>query len=278
LFARHQPSLALVTMEARLAPPAVNAALSAGCHVLAEKPACVRLADFEALARQAEQSKRSLVLALANRVDPAIVESRRIVQSGEIGKLYGVELEIVADQTRLTRPAYHKTWIAQQARAGGGHLIWLGIHWLDLAMHVCGSRIRDVAALTANVGRQPIDTEDSAVVAMRFDNGILGTLTSGYYLDRGYHSLLKIWGSGGWISLQKHTRKPPLEWYSGGRLQKYSGATEPSGYTPFVRAIVRACAGMDPWPLDTQDGLQVLKTVFAAYRSSESGKREPVYP
>jgi UDP-N-acetyl-2-amino-2-deoxyglucuronate dehydrogenase len=145
LFARHQPALALVTMEARLAPPAVNAALSAGCHVLAEKPACVRLADFEGLARQAEQSKRSLVLALANRVDPAVVECRRIVQSGEIGKLYGVELEIVADQTRLTSPAYHKTWVAQKARAGGGHLIWLGIHWLDLAMHVCGSRIRDVA-------------------------------------------------------------------------------------------------------------------------------------
>ena len=46
--------------------------------------------------------------------------------------------------------------------------------------------------MSANVGGQPIDTEDSAVVALRFDNGMLGTLTSGYYLDRGYHSLLKI--------------------------------------------------------------------------------------
>jgi predicted dehydrogenase len=72
-------------------------------------------------------------------------------------------------------------------------------------MYISGSRIRDVAALTANVGGQPIDTEDSAVVALRFDNGILGTLTSGYYLNRGYHSLLKIWGSGGWVALQKHT-------------------------------------------------------------------------
>ena len=276
LFAQHKPGLALVTMEARLAPPAIGAALSAGCHVLAEKPACVRMADFEGLVRQAEQAKRSLVLALANRVDPVIVETRRIVQSGEIGKLYGVDLQIVADQTRLTNPAYHKTWVAQKARAGGGHLIWLGIHWLDLAMYISGSRIRDVAALTANVGGQPIDTEDSAVVALRFDNGILGTLTSGYYLDRGYHSLLKIWGSGGWVALQKHTHKPPLEWYSSGRLHRYNGVTEPSGYTPFVRSVVRASAGMDPWPLNSQDGVYVLKTVFAAYRSAESGKREAV--
>jgi len=276
LFSRHKPAMALVTMEARLAPPAVRSALSAGCHVLAEKPACVKLADFEAMVRQGEQAKRSLVLALANRVDPVIVETRRIVQSGEIGKLYGVDLQIVADQTRLTNPAYHKTWVAQKARAGGGHLIWLGIHWLDLAMYVSGSRIRDVAALTANVGGQPIDTEDSAVVALRFDTGILGTLTSGYYLDRGYHSLLKFWGSGGWIALQKHTHKPPLEWYSGGRLHQYNGVTEPSGYTPFVRTIARASAGLDPWPLNAQDGLYVLKTVFAAYRSAESGRRESV--
>src|SRR5260221_1590735 len=123
---------------------------------------------------------------------PASASPRRIVQSGEIGKLYGVDLQIVADQTRLANPAYHKTWVAQKARAGGGHLIWLGIHWLDLAMYVSGSRIRDVAALTANVGGQPIDTEDSAVVALRFDNRILWALTSGYYLDRGYHSLLKF--------------------------------------------------------------------------------------
>jgi predicted dehydrogenase len=276
LFARHQPALALVTLEALLAPPAIRAALSAGCHVLAEKPACIRPADFEALVGQAGRARRVLVLALANRIDPAILEMRRLVQSGEIGKPYGLDLQIVADQTRLTSPAYHQTWIAQKARAGGGHLIWLGIHWLDLAMYVSGARIREVAGFTANVGGQPIDTEDSAVVALRFDNGVLGTLTSGYYLDRGYHSLLKIWGSAGWAALQKHTHKPPLEWYSRGRLHPYQGATEPSGYTPFVRLIARAAAGMDPWPLDAQDSLYALKTVFAAYRSAESGKREAV--
>ena len=36
---------------------------------------------------------------------------------------------------------------------------------------------------------------------MRFDNGTLGTLTSGYYLDRGYHEHIRVWGSGGWMEL-----------------------------------------------------------------------------
>ena len=42
-----KPRMALVTMEAVLASPAIDACLDAGCHVLAEKPSCVRAADFE---------------------------------------------------------------------------------------------------------------------------------------------------------------------------------------------------------------------------------------
>ncbi len=48
------------------------------------------------------------------------------------------------------------------------HLTWLGIHWLDLAMYVTGSRITHVAGFSGNVGGQPIDTEDSAAISLRF--------------------------------------------------------------------------------------------------------------
>src|SRR3712207_8124755 len=44
-----------------------------------------------------------------------------------------------------------------------------------------------LAGFTTVVGGQPIEVEDSATVALRFDSGALGTITSGYYLDRGYH-------------------------------------------------------------------------------------------
>ena len=48
LLAEHRPGMALVTMEARLAPPVIDAALEAGCHVFAEKPACIRTASATA--------------------------------------------------------------------------------------------------------------------------------------------------------------------------------------------------------------------------------------
>jgi len=96
---------------------------------------------------------------------------------------------MVADQTRLTRPGYGERWEASKARAGGGHLVWLGIHWLDLMMYITDSAITDVAGFTATVGEDAQgDVEDSATAALRFDNGTLGTITSGYYTDAGVSS------------------------------------------------------------------------------------------
>jgi predicted dehydrogenase len=278
LFRKEKPDLALVTMEAAIAPPVIRAALEAGCHVLAEKPACVRAADFDALAAVAKKNNRQLVLALANRVDPLVIESKRLMRSGLVGKVYGVEIHIIADQTRLTKPAYHKNWFAKKDRAGGGHLIWLGIHWLDLAMYLTNSRVRDVAGFIANAGGQPMDVEDSATAALRFDNGSLGTVTSGYYVDKGYHSQIKIWGSDGWLELRKHGATVPLEWYSNkeGKVRRYEGPLEPNGYEPFVRHIARVVAGLEQPVLDVEDCRRVLHTVFATYRAAETGQTQKV--
>ena len=277
MLAKEKPLLAAISMEGVTSPPVIDAALDAGCHVLAEKPACVRLEDFERLAAKARARNRYLVLALANRVDPVMIEARRLLRDGEIGKVYGVEVRFVADQTRLTQPAYHKSWRAQKARAAGGHLMWLGIHWLDLAAFVTGSPVQSVAAFTANVGGQPLDVEDSAAVAMRFANGTLGTLTSGYYLDKGYDSELKVWGANGWLLIQKH-RDVPLQWYSNGRMHRLDSTVKPSGdvYAGFLRGVARACLGLQPPPLTTDESVAALKTVFACYRAAESGRSERV--
>lgn len=280
LFAASSPTMALVSLEAHQAPPAIRAALNAGCHVLAEKPACVRVEDFRELAELADQKQRHLMLALANRLNPEIVAARALIETGKIGKVYGVEMHLVADQLRLTRPAYQQSWYASKERAGGGHLSWLGIHWLDLAMHLTQASIVELNAMIANVGGQPIDVEDSAVLACRFDNGSLGTFTSGYYLDSGYHSHIKIWGSLGWLEIQAHGDMA-LRWYSQSYktagVQGMQHTDQPKGYTPWVHACVRAAMGSEPAPMSTADSLRVLETVFAAYRAAASGCRQVLH-
>ncbi len=282
VLAEARPELAVVSLEAVNSPPVIDLALEAGCHVFAEKPACVRVADFEALVKKAEAGKRHLMLALANRITPSVRHARKLIADGVIGDLYGAEIHLVADQTRLKSETYHRSWFADRARAGGGHLVWLGLHWLDLSMHLTGREIAEVCGFTGNVGGQPIKVEDAAALALRYDNGALGTMTSAYYLDKGYHSHLRLWGSGGWLEyaewLGRDRTPQPLTWYSHAKghetdgVASYEGPLEPRGYTPWLRACVRAAAGLGEPPITGADGLRLLRTVFGAYEAAETGR------
>ena len=166
-----RPELVLVSLAADHAPEPIVAALEAGCNVIAEKPACVRAADFERAVRAAETKQRYLMLAFANRRLPPAMKARELIQSGMLGKLYGVDMYTIADQTRLKNPEYQRAWYASKSRAGGGHLMWLGIHYLDLIQYISGDRIRQVTGFARNVGGTPIDVEDAAVVALQFAGG-----------------------------------------------------------------------------------------------------------
>lgn len=275
-----KPAMALVTLEAAKAPPAIEAALDAGCHVLAEKPACVRAEDFEPLVRKAQSKHLEIMLALANRIHAPVAAARRLVAEGKLGRLYGAEIHLIADQTRLKSPAYRQTWFAHKDRAGGGHLIWLGIHWLDMVQMIMDSAVSEVAGFTAVVGGQPLDVEDAAALALKFDCGALGTMTSGYFLDRGYHSHLQIWGEDGWLRLAS-VEEQPLEWYSRQgtsqpKVERFEYDTGTRGYTPFVKACVQFAAGAGPAPVTSEESLRVLKTVFAAYEAAQTGRSQRV--
>ena len=280
LLAAEKPEMALVSMESRVAPRVIRQALEAGCHVFAEKPACLNAGEFSKLVKLADTKHLHLMLALANRTNPETQAARKLISGGKIGKVYGIELHIIADQTRLTSPAYHKRWYAQKARAGGGHLAWLGIHWLDLATYLTDTHVTHVTGFAENVGGQPLDVEDSAAVALRYANGTLGTLTSGYYLNRGYHTHVKIWGSKGWLHLNRYGGKPLTweSWKAGAPkgVQVWDGNTEPRGYTPFVQAAVRAAAGLAEPPVSSQESLRVLQTVYGLYRAQETGRTQSI--
>lgn len=273
LFRNGTPKLALISTEARQAPPLIRQSLEAGCDVFAEKPACVRVEDFAQLTEQAEAGGQLLMLALANRLNPAVRKARELIEAGTFGRPYGIEMHMVADQTRLTRSTYQRSWFADRKRSGGGHLAWLGIHWIDLGQLFMGSAITKVAGFTGNVGGQPLQIEDAASLALHFENGALGTMTSGYYLDRGYHSHIRMWGSAGWIEYTEwmgSRQRPPLYWqtHGGERMEYQPSPDEPSGYTPWVRACLRASAGLAPPPITGPECLRVIRVVFGAYEAA----------
>eukprot|EP01050_Picozoa_sp_SAG11_P012377 SAG11_NODE_1371_length_5096_cov_1.635581_1_plen_284_part_00 len=147
LLAAETPVMALISMEAKVSPPVIRAALEAGSHVMAEKPSCVHARKFRPLVALADSKGLHLMLALSNRILPDVLKARELVASGAIGELYGVEMHFLADQTRLARDSYAEMvgWTLEKARSGGGHLVWLGIHYLDAIQFITDSSIAQVS-------------------------------------------------------------------------------------------------------------------------------------
>jgi len=279
LLRQAKPELAIVSRESALAPPDIDAALQAGCHVVAEKPSCVRAADMAKLVELAQRKHRHLMLAMPNRLHAPVQEARRLILEGKLGKIYGLEVHLVADQTRLTDPAYRQTWFCSQARAGGGALAWLGILWLDTALYLSGQQVQEVAGFAGRVGGQPVDIEDAAVMSLRCASGAFGVLTTAYYLPKGYHSHIQLWGQHGWLRLAA-VEEQPLEWSStqheAGQVQRFEYPKGGRGFPAFIRSAVRASAGLAAPPITSEETLQVVKTVFAFYQAAQTGRSQVI--
>lgn len=281
LLSAADPDFALVSMEAVNAPPVLRRLLEADCHILTEKPACIRAEDLEPLVELAESKKLHLFYALSNRGLPAVAKIRELIAEGTLGDLYGAEVHFIADQTRLRSPSYQASWYADRARAGGGHLAWLGIHWLDLLLHLTGRSVVEVGGFAGIVGGQPLAIEDSAAMVMRFDNGAFGTMTSGYYLGKGYHSHLRLWGSAGWIEYAEHlggVTPIPLRWqaHADAAVQEFANTDAPRGYTPWVAKCLRACTGEGPAPISGREALATLRVIFRFYEAAAGKVTLPV--
>ena len=270
--------MAIVTMIAAHAPDVIRPLLAAGVHVMAEKPSCVRVADFEELAGLADANGANLMLALGNRLNPAVEDARRIIQSDGIGDLYAVRAVQVDDQTRIQRRLDDPDWTFQKKLAGGGHLSWLGIHRLDMLSYLVGEDIVEVSAMTAVAGGAPIDVEDLGIVTLKFAGGALGVLFSGYLMDQKGHSGFTVYGSHGWVRAHEGEQEA-LEWRSispamaGSNDRRFEYDGRGGGYTPWVDRTLQACLGKIDPPITAEDGVKVLRVVHAAYASAESGSR-----
>jgi predicted dehydrogenase len=280
MYKKFRPAMALVTLEPRLSPPAIDAALDAGCHVVSEKPGCVRAEDFAPLVRKAQAGHKHLMMVMANRTHAPVQEARRIIRKNLLGRIYGVEIHIVADQTRLTNKAYRDTWQCSRMRGGGGHLAWFGIMWLDLALYITGLRVEAVSGFAGVVGGQPIDVEDAAVMSLKFNRRCFGTMTSAYYLDRGVQSHIQVWGEHGWLKLAT-VEEQPLQWYTTRdtkepRVQEFTYPRGGRGYTPFLRSAVRASAGLEDPPMTGDECLHLVQTVYGFYRASQTDRAQTV--
>jgi len=176
-------------------------ALAAGKHVLVEKPAFPRLADYETVAEAKTRARKVVLVGENDHYKPLAVCLRDLLKRGVIGEM------VFGHFTTLVRKFKSADdWRNDESMAGGDAFFEEGIHWLHLAGSL-GPRIVNAHGYRPAPVREGPDTRvKSMMVAFEYDNGAVGSL----YYSREVPSLLrglrlsKLFGRKGVISFESN--------------------------------------------------------------------------
>lgn len=173
--------------------PLVRLALSAGKHVVCEKPLSTDRQDADDLARLAEASGLVAAVPLVYRYHPMAAEARHRVRTGSIGAVRLIHGHYLQD---WLSQASDNNWRVDPALGGPSRAFAdIGSHWCDLVEWVSGHRIIELTAVTQTVLPErsatarvtfapgsaegpltPVTTEDAAWVLFRTDHGAFGSV------------------------------------------------------------------------------------------------------
>jgi predicted dehydrogenase len=114
--------------------PVATKCLQHGMHVLCEKPLATDVASATRIAEAAEKANRTLMVCYNHRYRPEIMWLKDQLRTGDFGRIYAAK----AGWMREGFIPAHGAWFTQKDKAGGGALIDLGVHVLDLALWLMG--------------------------------------------------------------------------------------------------------------------------------------------
>lgn len=263
---------------------AIALAAAAGKPVLCTKP----------LARDAAEAKRILDTVEAAGVfagyledlvyTPKTLKAAAAVRGGAVGDVTWI-------RSRETHPGPHSAWFWDAGQAGGGAIVDLGCHCIEIIRTFAGKGNRPVEVMCwADTLVHPIEAEDNAVCLIRFESGALGQFEVSWSFRGGMDLRDEVAGTEGTIWLNHFLRTGYEMYVTGGgpgyvaeKLESTQGWLFPVGdevaelgYADMFADMFRAIeAGGEPRET-FYDGYVVNAVMDAAYRSAKTRRWEPV--
>ena len=269
--------------------PCTIAALKAGKHVLCEKPMAMNAAEAEEMKKTAEACGKLLMIGFVRRHGNDCRILREFVSADYFGELY------YAKATYLRRNGNPGGWFGDKSRSGGGPLIDLGVHVIDLSRYILGNpqpvsvygatftKLYDRKNIKSEKGYRSsgaseediCDVEDFASAMIRFDNGAVLSVEAAFSLNlKKDEGKIEFFGTKGGAKLD-----PELELY--GEMNGYMtdmtlAATKTAlsfdglfenEIDHFIDCIQKRAECIAP----AADGVTLMKILDAVYESARTG-------
>ena len=236
------------------------ATLAAGKHLYLEKPVGISESDADRLGSLAASVDRVAAVGFNRRFHPAVIEARRRLARGELGRIVSIHATFEEPMTERTMPG----WKRRRA-TGGGAPLDLGSHHVDVIRLLLGRELRAVGSVLRSV-RSELDD-----CSLRFDaDGCRVTIDCSFV--RGRHDVIELEDERGRISsIDRYAgtlRVRGRQTWSASLLQARARAVlrphaDPS-YRPALHAFVSRVRGESTSVPTLADGVESLRAVLAA--------------
>lgn len=268
--------------------PCTIAALEAGANVLCEKPMATSAADAERMLQTAEKCGKLLMIGFVRRFGDDCELLKTFIDQGDFGELYH------AKATYLRRKGNPGGWFGDKSRSGGGPLIDLGVHVIDLTRYLMGNPkpVSVYGATFQKLGaRNDIktpppyvssgatdhdicDVEDFVTAMIRYDNGAVVNIDASFALNlKKEVGQVELFGTKAGAKLD-----PELEIFSSwnGYMTNVDLITPP--YATFGQMFVKEVGHFvdcvrtgQPTRNPAADGVAIMRILDAVYASAAKG-------
>ena len=251
----------------------VTAAIEAGIPVLVEKPIARTLGEGREIVRRAAAADVRVGVNYQYRYDTGCYALAQAARQGELGELYYARCNVPWRR----EAAYFElgSWRGDLARSGGGTLLTQGSHALDLLLWALDSPPRAATCLTAQPGFPQVEVETLALGAIELESGALIQVSSSMVARPEQEVTLELYGERG-TALYSNRPWPHVR-FRGQRVRR----VRPPVWG--VHALQRSLEAFRAWVMEDRpylipaaEALPVLVAVEALYRSTQSGKVEPI--
>ena len=265
--------------------PATVAALKAGVHVLCEKPIAKTAKEAEAMVKAAKQSKRKLQIGQHQRFQIASQAVKRGIDAGMLGDIYYARAHALR---RRGVPAWGN-FISKEIQ-GGGPMVDIGVHILDLCLYLMGfpkpvsatgcsctkfGKRKGVIGLMGSWDPKDYTVEDFAAGFVRFEGGATLTLEASFAanIEKPVFQAWLMGTKGG-----AEVFPPKLFSEEAGTLWDRIpyGLPEPRIKHPAhcreIELFIEAIRKDKPVPVPGEECLITQKIIDAIYKSAETGR------
>ena len=247
-------------------------AASAGKHILLEKPMGLTTEEGKEMKNFCLDAGVKLGVGFMMRFHAAHTGIKKLLLDGRIG-------EIVSAYAKFNcrSEVSPQKWRQTKAYSGGGTMMDMGIHCIDLLTYLTGLKVKELAAISGNQIYKYPDVEDAATAVMKMDNGALFTVEANFNIpDSVGGCRFDIYGTNGSISavgtigqVEAGTVKyiTEADADAGFVTLKY---TSGNMYTKEIEAFSAAIMNDTVPPVTADDAIYDQAIVEAVYESYES--------